>query len=219
MVPTLLDCKVVALIPLRKPSFCRSTRRHTPPASSCRRGCRHPRESRSRQNCTPGARTEPRTVQRCTCERSEQEGKFSLGRPMQPSACATEHACNRARVQPSTRATEHVCNRARVEPRRPRGGFGGSPPDNPLACPLLPQKSTLFALALRSRAPLPAPNATRCCCRWFFRALLCARFARTYSTTHGLPPPSSAITPTFSPASFFHSTLFPASAPSRSSRR
>jgi hypothetical protein len=99
---------------------------------------------------------------------------------VQPSTRATEHACNRARVQPSTRATEHVCNRARVEPRRPRGGFGGSPPDNPLACPLLPQKSTLFALALRSRAPLPAPNVTRFCRRWFFRALLCARFARTY---------------------------------------
>jgi hypothetical protein len=33
-------------------------------------------------------------------------------------------------------------------PRRPQGGFGGSPPDNPLACPLLPQ--------------VPASNSSGC---------------------------------------------------------
>jgi hypothetical protein len=29
-----------------------------------------------------------------------------------------------------------------VRPRRPQGGFGGSPPDNPLACPLPPRKNS-----------------------------------------------------------------------------
>jgi len=29
-----------------------------------------------------------------------------------------------------------------VRPRRPQGGFGGSPPDNPRFCPLLPQKDS-----------------------------------------------------------------------------
>jgi hypothetical protein len=29
-----------------------------------------------------------------------------------------------------------------VRPRRPQGGFGGSPPDSPRFCPLLPQKSS-----------------------------------------------------------------------------
>jgi hypothetical protein len=48
----------------------------------------------------------------------------------------------------------------RVRPRRPQGGFGGSPPDDPSACPLPPQKGTpflcaLFALRLYHLQPPP----------------------------------------------------------------
>jgi hypothetical protein len=47
--------------------------------------------------------------------------------------------------------------RASTCERQPQGGFGGSPPDSPLACPLLPQESTSFALG-----PLaPPPSLAR----------------------------------------------------------
>jgi hypothetical protein len=44
-----------------------------------------------------------------------------------PSTCAAELMCGRAC------AAEQMRGRAHVRPRRPKGGFGGSPPDNPRA--------------------------------------------------------------------------------------
>jgi hypothetical protein len=64
-----------------------------------------------------------------------------------PCMCAVEHMCGRPRVRLSICAVEHVCGRAHVRPRRPQGGFGGSPPDSPRFCPLLPQKRTFFPLS------------------------------------------------------------------------
>jgi hypothetical protein len=37
-------------------------------------------------------------------------------------------------------SAERVCGREHLRLRRPQGGFGGSPPDSPVACPLLPPR-------------------------------------------------------------------------------
>jgi hypothetical protein len=63
-----------------------------------------------------------------------------------PSACADR--------PPSTCAAEHFS--------RPQGGFGGSPPDIPLACPLPPQKDTPFLRSLSE--PVPAEKGPRLFC-------------------------------------------------------
>jgi hypothetical protein len=62
--------------------------------------------------------------------------------------CASEHMYDRANVRPSKCASEQMCDLAGS-----RGGFGGSPPDNPLACPLPPQKGTPPSLALARQQP------------------------------------------------------------------
>jgi hypothetical protein len=94
-----------------------------------------------------------RSSARYLCERSEQEGRVSWGR----SACASERRDLRAWGQPPTTrgtetasaAEEHLsfARAARAteqhgQPSRPQGGFGGSPPDDPLACLLLPQNGS-----------------------------------------------------------------------------
>jgi hypothetical protein len=63
----------------------------------------------------------------------------SEGAPSPSTLCgsAAEHLCGQSHVRPSACAAEHVCGRARLAGRG--GGFGGSPPDNPRFCPLLPQ--------------------------------------------------------------------------------
>jgi hypothetical protein len=90
--------------------------------------------------------------------------------------------------------------------RRQQGGFGGSPPDSPLACPLLPQTNNTFVVlasatdeqCLRSwgvspRRPLlvpasatdeqpllaPASAADEQCLGCQLTPPVCARFART----------------------------------------
>ena len=47
----------------------------------------------------------------------------------------------------------------RVRPRRPQGGFGGSPPDSPRFCPLLPQTPP----SSPSCDPLPPQTRSRLC--------------------------------------------------------
>jgi hypothetical protein len=101
-----------------------------------------------------------------------------------PSACADR--------PPSTCAAEHFS--------RPQGGFGGSPPDIPLACPLPPQKDTPFLRSLSE--PVPAEKghafsalAERACFRRRRTRLLCARFARAPSTPPACPIPSPKDTP------------------------
>jgi hypothetical protein len=107
----------------------------------------------------------------------------SGGLPRQPPSEVASF--RRRRAPPFLRSfREHMCNIAGSGEE-----FGGSPPDNPLACPLPPQKSTSF-FALVSLACLIRSRAR------FARALNTlarsirsrARFARALARTCADPP-------------------------------